>query len=307
MCSCKKCKAENPETAAVCEICENVFCGPCAGIKPTEARVFTLKNKVLMYLCIECKPVITEKINLAKQIVLYKKLIEDKEIMIKDKQKIIDILDNKKKNNDNINSNIKTINKEEIASSSKPKTSANNTKAYEAEQRRIMQDVINLAKPTADKQVLPERKNTTENEEERNWTVVKNRRNSRKNRVINNVIIGRDTNDEENGIEGVEKRVWLFMSKVKLHVTKEKISKYLTSKPDMTNRKFIVEEISVKRTSSKCFKIGADYDLKDVMYQPGFWPKGIWITRFNFRRNQGMVHQRKDHEEEDTNSSEDFL
>lgn len=113
-----------------------------------------------------------------------------------------------------------------------------------------------------------------------------------KRREINIGTAETETEDEENDFIGKEsnKKVWLFISRVKDHVTIEKIKNYIKKKTDLhDDSDIVVEHTKTKyddiRKDCQCFKIGINYDKKDVVYEENFWPKKVAYRRFNFNAN----------------------
>lgn len=90
---------------------------------------------------------------------------------------------------------------------------------------------------------------------------------------------------QADGFTGKDKKVWLFISRVEPHVTATLIDAYLKKQDALANRDFLIEEITLQRTDTKCFRIGADFDLKDALYNEELWPKGVRFTRYHFKRN----------------------
>lgn len=108
---------------------------------------------------------------------------------------------------------------------------------------------------------------------------------------------------EENGKQGFEgrpetdkhakkdKKLWLFISKAKNHVTESIVRNYISKKTNTD-----IEQISVKflKTwyqveNNNCFLVGLDPALKSTVYNTNFWPKGVGFERFNFRRGQHFL------------------
>lgn len=166
----------------------------------------------------------------------------------------------------------------------------------EEKQRQIMQGIINLeekneqtllnnnnkSSPLPTTNTLLEIK-LNEAEEKNTAPMYSDILKSRKTKAITAIQIGDGSTDV--GFEGVQKRIWIFLSRVKPQVTAEIISKYLNNKPNMKDRTVIVEELQLKRTRTKAFKVGLDYALKDDAYNPKFWPKGVGFCRYTFSKN----------------------
>ncbi|KAJ3647283.1 hypothetical protein Zmor_019169 [Zophobas morio] len=77
-------------------------------------------------------------------------------------------------------------------------------------------------------------------------------------------------------------RIWLHVSRVESGTRKEKIMAYLQRK--CPGKDFVIEELSSDTGRSSTFKLGPDYELKDILYSGEFWPQGVMIRRFNFFR-----------------------
>ena len=71
-----------------------------------------------------------------------------------------------------------------------------------------------------------------------------------------------------------------------MQVTADKIRTYLISKPVMKDRTVIVEDLQLRRTRTRAFKVGIEYALKDEAYSPNFWPKGVGFCRYIFPKNR---------------------
>ncbi|KAG5882565.1 hypothetical protein JTB14_011766 [Gonioctena quinquepunctata] len=105
------------------------------------------------------------------------------------------------------------------------------------------------------------------------------------------------TNEDESssfvGRSLQNKKIWLFISRVKDHVNKKMIEDYLKSK---TNTAVDVAEIDTyhKMKDNKCFKIGMDYNMKETAYTNTFWPRGVAVHRFNFKKEEKYLERIQD-------------
>lgn len=176
----------------------------------------------------------------------------------------------------------------------------------EQKQRQVMNDVINLgASYEQDAKTINEtHKIKTNGNIEKGKPSYKEILAKKPKRDNKNMQIGDGSTDE--GLVGIQKRIWVFLSRVKLHVTAEKIQKYLCSKPNMKERTFIVEELKLKRTQTKAFKIGVEYVLKDEVYQPNFWPKGVGFSRYTFPRQNTKDNNEQNWEEQNKKNKTNF-
>lgn len=87
------------------------------------------------------------------------------------------------------------------------------------------------------------------------------------------------------------KKIWLFISRAKEHVTEEIVKKYIQEKsmsevPDISVK---LLKTHYKKKDNNCFLVGVDPCLKEMIYEHSFWPKGIAFERFNFRRGQHFL------------------
>lgn len=101
--------------------------------------------------------------------------------------------------------------------------------------------------------------------------------------------------DEINGFLGreiSEKKIWLFVGKVKDHVTEDLVKKYLQKKTNPENNIYVREIDTYKKIKdNKCFKVGINYDLKDEAYTSSFWPRGVAVHRFDFRKEEKYINR----------------
>ena len=74
--------------------------------------------------------------------------------------------------------------------------------------------------------------------------------------------------------ENTDKKVWLFISRVKDIVTEDGIKIYIEKKTNLADNDVIVTRFPTKyddiRKNCKCFKIGIKFDMKDTVYKTDF-------------------------------------
>ncbi|KAG5886281.1 hypothetical protein JTB14_002775 [Gonioctena quinquepunctata] len=96
--------------------------------------------------------------------------------------------------------------------------------------------------------------------------------------------------DEINGFVGRDrenKKVWLFISRVKEHVTEDNIKKYLDEKTKNKGQIYGKEIDTYKKTTdNKCFEIGINIDFKEDAYSSIFWPRGVAVYKFDFKKGE---------------------
>lgn len=99
------------------------------------------------------------------------------------------------------------------------------------------------------------------------------------------------TRDEENGdFQALKplnknKKIWLFLSKVKNTVTVDTIQTYILKNigaPPTSSVSIKLCEVKKPNPDHLSFMIGVDPEFKDTVYRENFWPSGVRFERFNF-------------------------
>lgn len=92
-----------------------------------------------------------------------------------------------------------------------------------------------------------------------------------------------------------EKKLWLFISRVKDAVSLENVMAYIKKKTNLEEEKISVKRLNTwyKVENNKCFLIGVDPSVKDSVYSASFWPKGVAYERFNFVKGQRFLDNQK--------------
>ena len=109
--------------------------------------------------------------------------------------------------------------------------------------------------------------------------------------------VGKTTDiQQENGFMGAERKAWLYINRVKPHVTIEMVEAHIKKQPSFENEIISVKELPINnnnnRNNWKSFVVTAPLSRKDELYQPEFWPPNVGIKRFNFnlyKKNQPMA------------------
>ncbi|PSN58419.1 hypothetical protein C0J52_02796 [Blattella germanica] len=130
----------------------------------------------------------------------------------------------------------------------------------------------------------PEMKETAEGgdgqadiREESEWRRVEYRRINKNARIIGK----KETN---NGmLRAGERTAWLYIGRLHHTTEKEDILTYL--KEGGINGKIEGEQLNT-RGGNRSFKIGIPYEEKCKAEQPEFWPEGVIVRQYTFRRNQ---------------------
>ena len=96
------------------------------------------------------------------------------------------------------------------------------------------------------------------------------------------------TNSE---FSGTEKKLWLYLYRINIEATAGKIEAYIKRKDPSLEKDIIVKEIPGDSEKLKRFMVSAPFTKKDEFYDPGFWPSGVGIKRFDFRKHRGLLQQ----------------
>lgn len=89
---------------------------------------------------------------------------------------------------------------------------------------------------------------------------------------------------------GEERKVWLYINRIKRHVDANMIRSYIKGKSNFTNEKVEVTEIPSEQNGLKRFVVRAPISRKDEMYDTNFWPKGVGIKRFSFHKHREFLN-----------------
>lgn len=93
------------------------------------------------------------------------------------------------------------------------------------------------------------------------------------------------------GFAGGDRRVWLYLYRVKRSATEEIVTQYINNKPGYEQDKITVRELPTDENQLKCFVVVAPLEKKDEMYDPSFWPNFVGIKRFDFNRHRSFLEQ----------------
>lgn len=119
-------------------------------------------------------------------------------------------------------------------------------------------------------------------------TVSHQRRRNVKKR-IGTAAVSDGGHDASGSFRGVERRVWLYLNRIPRTVTAEAIKDYIKKKPTFDSIEVSVTELPTGPSQNKCFVVAAPFQKKDLMYQPDFWPCGVGVKRFDFKRHPDYV------------------
>lgn len=93
-------------------------------------------------------------------------------------------------------------------------------------------------------------------------------------------IYGENETDDD---FGVQRKVWLYLYRVKRQVTPEIIKNYVKNQIKFQTAEIEIKELPTQEHQNKCFMFGIDFKFKEEIYNPSTWPKSVAYKRFDFR------------------------
>lgn len=96
------------------------------------------------------------------------------------------------------------------------------------------------------------------------------------------------------GFSGGERRTWLYLNRIKRHVSEAMVWEHIRSKPGFENENVCVKEIPTEPNRLKCFVVIAPLSRKDELYAPSFWPQNVGIKRFIFEKHRDFLQNAGD-------------
>lgn len=328
----KICKYCNKNTASgqFCKTCGATYHNSCA------TRVKMCCEQLLQRTPIveNVNSHLTEELYLREENLLLRQIIQDKDTIIIDKDLVISLLNEKisnlekstsitkdkktqnmnknpqssqvknmndKTDNTNKNKNEPVTTKQTINDKVSPRKQSN-LKILQSKQTNVINHLININNDTSPE---PAKGNVSLDEEEPFQSITSRRKRNREPKVHGEAEITKE--DEVNGFMGkepAEKKIWLFVGRVKDHVTEKIIQNFLKRKTNAeTTTNIHVEEIDTyKQTKdNKCFKVGLNYNLLETAYTSTFWPRGVTVERFNFRKEERYLNRLRNKKSETAN------
>lgn len=300
MLSCAVCKKpdKTQEPHPTCDSCNHAVCAICAELSATEARVFTLKKRKMKFFCYSCEPKLTEilddnknKVQDSSEIrLLYQQIIKDKDVIIEDKQKIVNILEEKICL---MNERIADLNKQ-LKNAASPITlprTGDRNKGKNKHRKRDERVETNTERAESYNTSSPGNQSglTTdvlqtdgddtavdvacEGDMDAGWKYVQRKKRDR--RTIHGTSVQVDD------FAAVKRKAWFFIGRVRSEVTAEVIKSYISGK--LPNEDVDCQKVET-RSVSNCFRVGVDYEQKEILESEDFWPAGIRVQQYFFRR-----------------------
>ena len=98
-----------------------------------------------------------------------------------------------------------------------------------------------------------------------------------------------DTTENESAFAGEERRLWLYINRVKRSAEADTIFNFIKKKVGFENDDILVKEIPSNPEYLKRFVVIGPLGKRNQLYDPTFWPKNIGIKRFNFERHKNFL------------------
>lgn len=89
---------------------------------------------------------------------------------------------------------------------------------------------------------------------------------------------------------GGDRKVWLYLYRVKRECDENAILRYIKTKDGFENLLVTVRELPTDQNKLKCFVVTAPLQKKDTMYDPDFWPSFVGVKRFDFERHRAFLN-----------------
>lgn len=274
----------------VCNMCQVVLCASCADISATEARVFRLQKYRLRFFCSNCEPLISGFIGQSQDRKdeepeiksLYREVIRNKDQIITDKQKIIDVLEDKiimlmekrpSKYSEILSKNVGEPVQTQYRSEESRKQIKADTRSGKSLKEKSSTEGERNTRVSGEEDVQSLTKEIGKDRGD-DWTVVSRRK-------AGKIIHGSGELTEK--FTAIERKAWFFVGRVAGEADADDIRSYVEEK--LSGRKAVCEKLLTKSTDG-CFKVGVSFDDKNHLEQDTFWPKGIKVKQFRFFRGQ---------------------
>lgn len=313
---CVKCDGSEADNDAIvsCDKCRRNYCQGCSTLTSTEVRAINLKSRTVKYFCLDCCPNqdsadLGSNINTSRsasenpsyvgEIISFLKPLYDKISALETEVKVLKdsnldlirlltekpelIRGHKTKSQDTADVNTCSID-QDINYANKLKGAIH----YNASGRSKTENSFKGAEQSSSSKNTKLTGSSSQHalvETNEEFTLVKSRRNRYPRKVVN--IGTAEVTPENNAFAGRNvsgKKAWLFISRVRDTATEETVKSYIMGKTGTNEDEVSVKQVDTtyKRKDSKCFQVGIKFDLKDRLYEDGFWPGGVAFRRFRF-------------------------
>lgn len=102
-----------------------------------------------------------------------------------------------------------------------------------------------------------------------------------------------EVNEENktNGFTGEEKKIWLYIYRVKRTTEEQHIFNYITDKEVFQKNSITVKELPSEESQLTRFVVTAPFDKIYEMYDTNFWPGNVGVKRFILSKHREFLNQ----------------
>lgn len=295
-CYCKK----TVNTPAICTDCENIFHPSCLKDRHTKckyAEEVNTENELL-------EPKETHhqvEINYLKRII--KELEEKNELLVENNKLLREKMNGYEEVRlENQTTTLQVLQDIEKEGRMGTQTNIEETFAEQVKRYNTKKKKYNLRKEESlqvseQRQMVQHPADIDGHAEAEQFKMVINRKHKRRNAVY----IGRAEDTDENLASGFvgrnsERRIWLYISRIKDQVTEEAIKQYISKKASTDCDSIYVKCLNLKHKiqNNKTFMVGVMPALREAIYEESFWPAGVRFSRFNFSMGRRFLDKEAD-------------
>lgn len=292
MITCTTCESnilENNDEISVlkCDICKSDFCLSCFPLSNAELRVIPLKERLLMVCCVTCKTAMLSSLLNAEKLyhmeeekALLKANMQDKDIIIADKNEIIQLLKSHQQvSGDNHNQYLLTSSPVKVPQITQEKHN----------DKEITLTQVNRAVHSAMIQ-------STNKDDHKSQKSAKKKKSS-------SVIAAPSFNSGEPSkfqqpeqilpLIGVPQKKWYHVRQVSENSSENSVKTYLLSKLEVPdNEEVIVRSLNTSGQTNS-YKVGINTIHSTQIESTNFWPENIICRNFIFKNRTENQHFRK--------------
>lgn len=92
------------------------------------------------------------------------------------------------------------------------------------------------------------------------------------------------TGTENCSLQSANKKAWLHLGKINKDCKEEDVVELIKAKFPENKTEIVVEKISREDSTSASFRLGIDFDLLEEVNRGDFWPRGVIVKRYFFRK-----------------------
>nr|CAI5856665.1 unnamed protein product [Callosobruchus analis] len=133
----------------------------------------------------------------------------------------------------------------------------------------------------------------------------------KKKHITGRMGIGEVKADEDFGFTGKDRKIWIFLRRVKDSVAADNVSNYLVHKLKAEAKDIEIKKVNPyhRKPDNGCFLVGLDPRYQREVFEQDFWPRGVFYDRFDFKRGDHFLdnHRRRSYISDNAESQQEFL